>query len=94
MCEDPNKLSFNKGHTAAGYAENVFHIHIQELGNCDELYFRDYLNEHASRAKAYEKLKLQLWEKYKPNRDLYTLGKSEFVAETVKAAKEIYKGRY
>ncbi len=42
----------------------------------------------------YEKLKLELHDKYKPNRDLYTDGKKEFVTEIVNLAKEKYKGRY
>ena len=94
MAETSDKISFNKGYTINGYADNVFHIHIKEYGNCDELYFRDYLNDNYEKAKEYEKLKLELYEKYKPDRDLYTEGKKEFVAEIVNRAKEEYKGRY
>ncbi len=94
MDENPNKISFNKGYTINGYANNVFHIHIQRYRDCDELYFRDYLNDNLEKAKQYEKLKLELYDKYKPNRDLYTAGKKEFVTEIVKLAKEKYKNRY
>ncbi len=94
MREAFDKISFNKGYTTNGYADNVFHIHIKEYGDCDELYFRDYLNEHLPTAKEYEKLKLALYDKFKSNRDLYTDGKSEFVIEIVNIAKEKYKGRY
>lgn len=94
MNETTDKISFNKGYTASGYADNVFHIHIKEFGDCDELYFRDYLNDNLPRAKEYEKLKEDLYNKYKPNRDLYTAGKTEFINETVSIAKEKYKGRY
>lgn len=93
MAETSGKISFNKGYTINGYADNVFHIHIKEYGDCDELYFRDYLNDNYEKAKEYEKLKSELYEKYKPNRDLYTEGKNEFVAEIVNIAKEKYKGR-
>lgn len=89
-----DKMSFNKGYTAKGYADRVFHIHVKKYGDCDELYFRDYLNDNSQKAKEYEKLKSELWKKYKPNRDLYTEGKEKFVTETVNAAKEKYKGRY
>ncbi len=58
------------------------------------MYFRDYLNDNIMQAKEYEKLKLELYAKYKPNRDLYTKGKNEFVTKIVKLAKEKYKGRY
>lgn len=94
MIENLDKVSFNKGYTVSGYADKVFHIHIKKYGNCDELYFKDYLNENQLQAKEYEKLKLELFNKYKPNRDLYTNGKKEFVDEIVKLAREKYKDRY
>ncbi len=76
MCETSDKISFNKGYTANGYADKVFHIHIKEYSDCDELYFRDYLNKNYKKAKEYEKLKEELYNKYKPDRDLYTSGKT------------------
>ncbi len=94
MGESVNKISFNKGYTINGYADTVFHIHIKEYGDCDELYFRDYLNDNYETAKEYEKLKEKLYNKYQPNRDLYTAGKSKFVVEIVNAAKEIYMVKY
>lgn len=94
MSENIDKISFNKGYTINGYDDKVFHIHIKKYQDCDELYFRDYLNDDISKAKEYEKLKLELYNKYKPNRDLYTEGKKGFVTEIVKLAKEKYKGRY
>lgn len=94
MVEASGKVSFNKGYTINGYADNVFHIHIKEYGDCDDLYFRDYLNDNYEKAKEYEKLKSELYEKSKPNRDLYTEGKKEFVNEIVNMAKEKYKSRY
>lgn len=94
MNETSDKLSFNKGYTINGYADTVFHIHIKKYKDCDELYFRDYLNDNLQKAKEYEKLKLELYDKYKPDRDLYTEGKKEFVTEIVNLAKEKYKGRY
>lgn len=92
MNESSEKLSFNKGYTKNGYANNVFHIHIKKYGDCDELYFRDYLNDNCKAAKEYEKLKFELYNKFKPNRDLYTAGKKEFVIEIVNIAKEKYEG--
>lgn len=89
-----DKISFNKGYTINGYADNVFHIHIKEYGDCDELYFRDYLNDNYEKAKEYEKLKSELYNKYKPNRDLYTAGKSDFVKAITETAKKKYKNRY
>lgn len=94
MNESFGKISFNKGYTINGYADKVFHIHIKKYGDCDELYFRDYLNNHEQKVKEYEKLKLELYDKYKPNRDLYTDGKTNFVNEVVNLAKGVYKDRY
>lgn len=94
MSESKNKISFNKGYTINGYANKVFHIHIKKYGDCDELYFRDYLNDDQLKTIEYEKLKLQLFNKYKPNRDLYTSGKKKFVYEVVNLAREKYKNRY
>ncbi len=94
MNEDSNKTSFNKGYTINGYDSKVFHIHIKKYKDCDELYFRDYLNDNIEVAKEYEKLKLYLYNKYNPNRDLYTEGKTDFVIKIVKLAREKYKDRY
>lgn len=94
MCQTFDKISFNKGYTTNGYADKVFHIHIKEYGDCDELYFRDYLNDNYEKAKEYEKLKENLHNKYKPNRDLYTAGKSDFVKAITESAKMKYKNRY
>lgn len=94
MCEAFDKISFNKGYTINGYADKVFHVHIKEYGDCDELYFRDYLNDNYEKAKEYETLKEELYNQYKPNRDLYTAGKSDFVTEITESAKVKYKNRY
>lgn len=94
MSESFDKISFNKGYTIIGYADKVFHIHIKKYKDCDELYFRDYLNENQLKAIEYEKLKLELFNKYRPNRDLYTDGKKEFVNKIVNLAREKYKDRY
>ena len=69
-------------------------MHLKKYRDCDELYFRDYLNENHLKAVEYEKLKLELFNKYKPNRDLYTDGKKEFVNEIVNLAREKYKDKY
>ncbi len=94
MCETPDKISLNKGYTANGYADKVFHIHIKKYGDCDELYFRDNLNDNDEKAKEYEKLKEELYNKYNPNRDLYTAGKSDFVKAVTESARIKYENRY
>ncbi len=94
MSHDCNRRSFNKGYTEKGFAERVFHLHLRHLGDHDELYFRDYLLQHADVAKEYETLKLQLWKKFEYDRDGYTAAKSDFIETYTAKAKEEYKNRY
>lgn len=94
MSTEASRISFNCGYTKNGFAEKVFHIHLRYIGDNDELYFRDYLNEYPQTAKEYETLKLQLWERFEHNRDAYTNAKTEFVKKFTSEAKKIYAGRY
>lgn len=94
MSSDTGRISLNKGYTSDGFADKVYHLHIRFLGDNDELYFRDYLNEHQEVAKAYEQMKLKLWKKYEHDRDGYTNAKAEFVKKWTFEAKKIYGGRY
>ena len=55
------KMSFNKGYTPNGFADQVFHIHTRlTVDDTDEILFRDYPISHRGVAKEYEKLKLSL----------------------------------
>ena len=94
MSESQGRMSFNKGYTPSGFAERVFHLHLRYEGDHDELYFRDYLQEHPAVAKDYEKLKLSLWEQYEHNRDAYTEAKTDFIKNYTEEAKKLYGGRY
>lgn len=94
MSTEVNQVSFNRGYTKDGFADKVFHVHLRYIGDNDELYFRDYLNEHAQIAREYETMKLQLWKKFEHNRDAYTNAKAEFVRKWTTEAKRIYAGRY
>lgn len=51
------RISLNKGYTPEGFAEKVFHLHIRPYGDWNELYFRDYLNDHKETAEEYAELK-------------------------------------
>ena len=94
MSESKGRMSFNKGYTPSGFAERVFHVHLRYEGDHDELYFRDYLQEHPAVAKNYEKLKLSLWKQYEHNRDAYTDSKTDFIKKYTKEAKRLYGRRY
>ncbi len=94
MSQRLNRISFNKGYTENGFAERVFHLHLRYIGDNDELYFRDYLNEHLEIAKKYEEMKLKLWKEYQYNRDKYTNAKTDFITKWTNEAKKVYGDRY
>lgn len=94
MSTEVCRISFNRGYTKNGFADKVFHVHLRYVGDNDELYFRDYLNEHTQIAKEYETMKLQLWKLFEHNRDAYTDAKTEFVRKWTSEAKSVYAGRY
>lgn len=87
------RVSLNRGYAKEGFAEKVFHVHLRYAGDNDELYFRDYLNEHPHVAKEYEALKLRLWKQFEHDRDAYTHAKAEFIEKWTSEAKRIYAGR-
>jgi GrpB-like predicted nucleotidyltransferase (UPF0157 family) len=94
MSTEEKRISLNKGYTKEGFADKVFHIHLRYTGDNDELYFRDYLNEHPQIAKEYESLKLVLWKKYEHNRDAYTDAKTDFIRRWTAEARKKYGNRY
>lgn len=94
MSEMTSRISLNKGYTINGFAEKVFHVHLRYVSDNDELYFRDYLNEHPDIAKEYQELKLNLWEKYEHDRNTYTEKKSNFIKINTDLAKKLYFNRY
>ncbi len=94
MSTEAGRISFNRGYTKDGFADKVFHVHLRYTGDNDELYFRDYLNEHTQIAREYEKMKLKLWKMFGHNRDAYTDAKTEFIKKWTSEAKNVYIGRY
>lgn len=94
MSESEGRISLNKGYTENGFAAKVYHVHLRYAGDHDELYFRDYLMDHANITREYEKLKLSLWKKYEYDRDQYAEAKTEFVVKyTEQAKQEAFRGR-
>lgn len=94
MSAEANRIAFNRGYTKEGFADKVFHVHLRYVGDNDELYFRDYLNEHAQIAREYETLKRKLWKLFEHDRDAYTNAKTEFIRKWTAKAKKVYAGRY
>lgn len=94
MNKDGNQIILNKGYTEQGFADKVFHLHIRIVGDNNELFFRDYLNEHSDVAKEYEKLKLSLWKEFEYDRSGYTEAKTDFIKKYTYLAKSKYRKRY
>ena len=94
MSAEGKRISLNKGYTKNGFADKVYHVHLRYTGDNDELFFRDYLNEHPLAAKEYEALKLELWKKYEHNREAYTDAKTDFIRKWTAEARRIYGDRY
>lgn len=88
MRQEERRMSFNKGYTEEGFARKVYHLHLRYEGDNDEIYFRDYLLDHPDTAKEYEEMKLKLWKEFEHDRDGYTDGKTEFVRQVTRQAKE------
>ena len=94
MSTETGRISLNRGYTKDGFEDKVFHVHLRYVGDNDELYFRDYLNEHTQIAKEYETIKLQLQKLFEHNRDAYTNAKTAFITKWTQEAKKVYPGRY
>ena len=94
MSDEKRRISLNRGYTKDGFAEKVYHIHLRYIGDNDELYFRDYLNDHPHIAEEYEALKLELWKRYEHNRDAYTEAKTDFIRKWTTEARIVYGKRY
>ena len=94
MSDENRRITLNKGYTKDGFADKVYHIHLRYTGDNDELYFRDYLNEHPQIAKEYETMKLELWKRYEHNRDAYTEAKTDFIRRWTTEARRLYGDRY
>lgn len=90
---EKNRISFCRGYTANGFADEVFHLHLRRQGDCDEAYFCAYLKEFPQIAAQYEALKLSLWKPYEHDRDGYTAAKGDFVKAVTAKAKKYYKDK-
>ena len=87
MHSEEGRVSFNRGYTPEGFAQEVFHLHLRLPGDADEVFFRDYLNLRPDLTAEYEQLKLALWKPYERDRDGYTAAKGDFVRRVTAEAK-------
>ncbi|MEM7112693.1 MAG: GrpB family protein [Chloroflexota bacterium] len=68
------------------------HIHINEIGSeawANHILFRDYLIQYPEKAAEYASLKVDLAQKYRTERQRYSLGKDAFVAEVLRLAQGV-----
>lgn len=66
-------------------------IHVYKTGDMNgitSIMFKDYMNKHEESRRAYEKLKIELYEKFKNDRKQYTYGKDLFIKEIISKAME------
>ncbi len=83
-----------KGYTISGFSDRVFHLHMRRLGDYNELYFRDYLNDHPEAVRGYAKVKETLFKDFEHHRENYTNGKTEFIEAQTTLARKQYNNRY
>ena len=78
---EPGRMFFVKGMPPFG-TRRTHHVHVFDDGaeRRHRIAFRDYLRLHADAAQEYAELKRQLAERFVNDRDAYTLGKDEFIA--------------
>lgn len=72
------------------YAAHTHHVHawsLDELRTRPELAFRDYLRAHADTAAEYAALKRHLAERFREDREGYTLAKGDFIRAVVERAR-------
>jgi GrpB-like predicted nucleotidyltransferase (UPF0157 family) len=82
----PGRLYFVR--KAQDGVTHLSHIHIFEKGNeliNDHLDFRDYLNAEEAIAKEYDKLKVELKEKFSDDPSAYQKGKAQFIEMVLKS---------
>jgi GrpB-like predicted nucleotidyltransferase (UPF0157 family) len=68
------------------------HIHMVEAGfdgHWERLLFRDYLIQHPEVAREYERLKMELASAHAHDREAYTNGKSQFIADIMRRARKL-----
>jgi GrpB-like predicted nucleotidyltransferase (UPF0157 family) len=82
----PHHLFFVKGMPPFG-TRRTHHVHVRRPADArPHLVFRDYLIAHPAEAAHYAALKRDLAGRFRTDRDAYTNGKADFVAEILRRA--------
>ena len=73
-----------------GKAKALIHVYkTGDINGITSIMFRDYLNTHEEARKKYESLKLDLYSKYKNNRNEYTNGKDKYIKDVIQKAMKL-----
>ena len=86
----PERRYFRIQSPGATEAEDLFHVHMVEVGSDffeRDLLFRDFLRAHPEAAREYEALKHELAKSQGHDRNAYTDGKAAFVRKAQDAAR-------
>ena len=92
MVEVTDHLTFVKGYSPTGLEDISYHIHMIDINSdwCkDRVYFRNYLNQNIEYRNEYQKLKEQLAEQFRNDREAYTAAKASFVIKVTEEAKKV-----
>lgn len=86
---NPEKMFFVKGMPPYG-KKRTHHVHVVEIDGefWQRRLFRDYLRIHPEEALIYEKFKRDLAVRFRDDREAYTEGKSDYVAEVMEKARQ------
>jgi GrpB-like predicted nucleotidyltransferase (UPF0157 family) len=89
--EIPERRYFHKG--PSNVPKKHYHLHMVQMNSefwNVQILFRDYLRTHSDSALEYFKLKKDLAEKYRLNREAYTEAKTSFIKSTIAKARNQY----
>jgi GrpB-like predicted nucleotidyltransferase (UPF0157 family) len=84
----PPHMMFVKGYAESGFTGQTFHVHIRYPGDWDEIVFRDYLKKNKSVTADYARLKRELSDKFKNDREKYTDSKTTFIKNIILIARK------
>ena len=89
---DDKKMFFVKGMPPYG-KKRTHHVHVVEIDGefWQRRLFRDYLRINPQEASRYEKLKRDLAVRFRDDREAYTEGKSDYVAEVMEKARREFQ---
>ena len=89
---DDKKIFFVKGMPPYG-EKRTHHVHVVEIDGefWQRRLFRDYLRIHPEEVSRYEQLKRDLAVRFRDDREAYTEGKSDYVAEVMEKARREFQ---